>query len=122
MPAATPVEADESEARGVFARLGPKGSFMGIRLSPETVLQFYFNLDATVHAEVLKEEEMETRSTTVTVPLGELLIEAVYHGEDLEQKIAFSRVSWTDEKLRRRPIQSPEPTSTAAPRRRSRLS
>ncbi len=95
---------------------------MGIRLSPEEVLQFYFNSDATVHAEVLKEEEMETRSTTVTVPLGELLIEAAYRGEDLEQKIAFSRVIWTDEKLRRRPIQSPEPTSTAAPRRRSRLS
>lgn len=101
VPAASPVEADESEARGVLARLGPSGTFMGILLSPGRTLQFYIKSDATVHAEVLKEEEMQTRSTTVTVPLAEQLIEAAYRGEDFEQKIGFSRVTWHDEKLKR---------------------
>ena len=111
VPSASPIEANEAEARGIYVRLGPARSFMGIVLSPGTIFQLYFNSDGTVHAEVLKEEEMKTHSTTVTVPLGELLIEAAYRGDDLEQKIAFSRVTWADEKLRRGPIQSPQPTA-----------
>ena len=53
VPAASPVEVDETEARGVLARLGPSGTFMGILLSPGRTLQPYFNPDATVLAEVL---------------------------------------------------------------------
>jgi len=99
--AASPVEADESEARAVLARLGPSGSFLGVLLSQGRTLQLYFNPDATIHAEVLKEEELDIRSTTVTVPLAELLLEAAYRNEDFERKIGFSRVTWHDEKLKR---------------------
>ncbi len=101
VPAASPIEAEESEARGVLARLSSSGSFMGVLFSPGKTLQLYINPDATVHAEVLKEEEMETRSALVSIPLAELLVEAAFRGEDIEQKIAFSRVIWHDEKLKR---------------------
>lgn len=110
----SPAEADEAEARNVFARITSPGGFMGIRLSPDRIFQFYLNPDGTVHAEVLNEERQETRSTSVNIPLAELLIEAAYSGEDFEHKIGFARLSWHDEKLK----QSNQSVQTTALSRR----
>ena len=52
-------------------------------------------------AEILKQEGLAIRYCTVNMPLGELLIEAAFRGEDLEQKIAFARIAWKDDVLRK---------------------
>jgi hypothetical protein len=100
VPSGAPVESTENEAKSVFARLADEGSFLGILLGGERTLQLHRQADGTLHAEVLKEVERVIRFCTVNVPLAELLIEAAFRGEDFEQKIAFSRVTWSDDTLK----------------------
>lgn len=97
----SPVEASEDSARNVLARLEGEGSFLGILLSGERTLQLCRQADGTVYAEVLRTEELAIRYCVVNVPLAELLVEAAFHGEDFEQKIAFSNVTWNDDTLKK---------------------
>ena len=100
VPAAAPIESTEDETKNAFARLSDEGSFLGILFAPGQTLQLYLNSDGTLHAEVLKEAERTIRFCVVNVPLAELLVEAAFRGEDLEQKIAFARITWNDDTLR----------------------
>src|SRR5688572_4150427 len=88
VPSAAPIESNDAEAKNVFARLSGEGSFLGILLRADHTLQLYRNSDGTLHAEVLSEAKRTIRYCTVNVPLAELLIEAAFRGENLEQKIA----------------------------------
>ena len=69
--ASSPIEASENEAKSVFARLGDDGSFIGVMLGGGKTLQLCFKPDGTLHAEVLKEEQLRIRYCTVNVPLAE---------------------------------------------------
>ncbi|MCW5548110.1 MAG: hypothetical protein KIT44_04030 [Opitutaceae bacterium] len=99
VPSAAPIESSETEAKSIFARLSGEGSFLGILLRADHTLQLYRKSDGTLHAEVLNEPKRTIRYCTINVPLAELLIEAAFRGESLEQKIAFARVTWNDDHL-----------------------
>lgn len=100
VPSDSPIEAGEDVAKSVFAGICDEDSFLGIILGGGRTMQLYRQADATLHAEVLNEEALSIRYCTVNTPLAELLIEAAFRGEDFEQKIAFSGVTWNDDTLK----------------------
>ncbi len=99
VPSAAPIESTEDETKNTFAHLSDEGSFLGILLGADQTLQLYRKSDGTLLAEVLNKASRTIRFCTVNIPLAELLVEAAFRGEDLEQKIAFARITWNDDTL-----------------------
>lgn len=90
------IEASESEAQNIFARLNGTDAYIGIFLEDDRVLHLREEESGLVYAEILNSKNRSIRFCTVNAPLAELLIEAAYRKENFEEKIGFARLTWTD--------------------------
>lgn len=101
VPPSAPIEATEDEAKNILARFLGHRSFMGILLGTDRTLQLYRKADGAFPAEILNQADLTVRYCVVNIPLAEMLIEAAFRNEDFEEKIAFSRVVWSDKTLKK---------------------
>jgi hypothetical protein len=96
-----PIDVDEVEAKSVLAGIYEERSFLGVVMGEGRTLQLYRQADGSLHAEVLETPSHTIRYCSVNDALAELLIEAAFRGDDFEDKIAFARLKWNDENLKR---------------------
>jgi len=94
IPSGSPQELSLPEALRVLAGLNDEGSFMGIELGAEQVLQILRQADGTFRTEILNSKTRSFEWFDLNAPLAQELVEGAYAGKDLKETIAYAGIKW----------------------------
>ncbi|MEO7719586.1 MAG: hypothetical protein ABIY70_25565 [Capsulimonas sp.] len=93
VPYTDPIEADLSKAKKVIHSLSGDGSFLGVELINDIVLQFYYE-EGTFWTELLDVKNRERDGCTITSPMADIALEAAYRREDIKSAMNKAGYSW----------------------------
>lgn len=90
-----PVEMSLEEARHVLNSLHGTGSFFGLEISTDNMLQFYSE-SGVIWTEVLDVSQLLAVGCEASLPIAELALEAAYEGKDIQKALSEAGFDWLD--------------------------
>jgi len=81
VPPETALLCEVGEAQNLFAPLTREGSFLGLQVGPEQVLQLLKRADGTWRLERLNTSTVSAEGTHINTPMAERLLELIFGGD-----------------------------------------
>jgi hypothetical protein len=90
-----PEEINHIDARVTLNRLRKEGSFMGIFLQNQDILQLIREREALITVELISKKTGVIEKTTVNIPMAEYAVEAAFSQSDVKSALDEFFVKWT---------------------------
>src|SRR3954465_15885662 len=96
IPSDNPAELDFANARRVLNTIRQEGSFLGVLLPDNDVLQLYQEKESLCTVELVHADRKVIEAVKVNMPMAERALEAAFVGEDVKTALSGLFLKWEE--------------------------